>query len=118
MTQEWSLLGDWNDYDQTAGENCIKEAKEEAGRLVKPIKIIAVQDRNHHNQPIRKVNITKIFCLCKEIEGNFMPNDETDACNYFSLNNLPHLSLGRNTKEQITMCFDANNDPEWQPKFE
>ncbi len=31
MTQEWSLPGDWNDYDQTAGENCIKEAKEEAG---------------------------------------------------------------------------------------
>ena len=118
MTQEWSFLGDWNDYDQTAGENYIKEAKEEAGRLVKPIKIIAVQDRDHHNQPIRKVNITKIFCLCKEIEGNFMPNDETDACNYFSLNNLPHLLLGRNTKEQITMCFDANNDPEWQPKFE
>lgn len=47
-----------------------------------------------------------------------MPNDETDACNYFSLNNLPHLSLGRNTKEQITMCFDANNDPEWRTKFE
>ncbi len=117
-TQEWSLPGGWNDYDQTTAQNCVKEAREEAGRIVEPIKIIAVQDRNHHNKPVIATNITKIFYLCKEISGKFTPNDETDACNYFSLNNLPHLSLGRNTKEQITMCFDANNDPEWQPKFE
>ena len=113
-TQEWSLPGGWNDYDQTTAQNCVKEAREEAGRIVEPIKIIAVQDRNHHNKPV----ITKIFYLCKEISGKFTPNDETDACDYFNLDNLPKLSLGRNTKEQIAMCFDANNDPDWDTKFE
>lgn len=117
-TQEWSLPGGWNDYDQTTAQNCVKEAREEAGRIVEPIKIIAVQDRNHHNKPVIATNITKIFYLCKEISGKFTPNDETDTCDYFNLDNLPKLSLGRNTKEQIAMCFDANNDPDWDTKFE
>ena len=34
------------------------------------------------------------------------------------LDNLPKLSLGRNTEKQITMCFAANNDPNWQTQFE
>lgn len=117
-TQEWSLPGGWNDYDQTTAQNCVKEAREEAGRIVEPIKIIAVQDRNNHNKPVIATNITKIFYLCKEISGKFTPNDETDACDYFNLDNLPKLSLGRNTKEQIAMCFDANNDPNWDTRFE
>ena len=117
-TQEWSLPGGWNDYDQTTAKNCVKEARKEAGRIVEPIKIIAVQDRNHHNKPVIATNITKIFYLCKEISGKFTQNDETDACDYFNLDNLPKLSLGRNTKEQIAMCFDANNDPDWDTKFE
>lgn len=117
-TQGWSLPGGCNDYDQTTAKNCVKEARKEAGRIVEPIKIIAVQDRNHHNKPVIATNITKIFYLCKEISGKFTQNDETDACDYFNLDNLPKLSLGRNTKEQIAMCFDANNDPDWDTKFE
>lgn len=35
MTREWSLPGGWNDYDQTTAQNCVKEAYEEAGRVVK-----------------------------------------------------------------------------------
>ena len=62
--------------------------------------------------------MTKIFFLCKELSGEFTPNDETDACEYFTLDNLPKLSLDRNTKEQIAMCFDANNDPDWDTQFE
>ena len=118
MAQEWSLPGGWNDYDQTTAQNCVKEAREESGRIVKPVKLIAVQDRNHHNKPILATNVTKIFYLCKEISGEFVPNDETDACDYFALDNLPKLSLDRNTKEQIEMCFKVSKDPNWQTLFE
>lgn len=118
MAQEWSLPGGWNDYDQTTAQNCVKEAREESGRIVKPVKLIAVQDRNHHNKPILATNVTKIFYLCKEISREFVPNDETDACDYFALDNLPKLSLDRNTKEQIEMCFKASKDPNWQTLFE
>lgn len=118
MAQEWSLPGGWNDYDQTTAQNCVKEAREESGRIVKPVKLIAVQDRNHHNKPILATNVTKIFYLCKENSGEFVSNDETDACDYFALDNLPKLSLDRNTKEQIEMCFKASKDPNWQTLFE
>ena len=118
VAQEWSLLGGWNDYDQTTAQNCVKEAKEESGRIVKPVKLIAVQDRNHHNKPILATNVTKTFYLCKEISGEFVSNDETDACDYFALDNLPKLSLDRNTKEQIEMCFKASKNPNWQTLFE
>lgn len=118
MAQEWSLPGGWNDYDQTTAQNCVKEAKEESGRIVKPVKLIAVQDRNHHNKPILATNVTKTFYLCKEISGEFVSNDETDACDYFALDNLPKLSLDRNTKEQIEMCFKASKNPNWQTLFE
>lgn len=118
MAQEWSLPGGWNDYDQTVAQNCVKEAREESGRIVKPIKLIAVQDRNHHNKPILATNVTKLFFLCEELGGKFVLNDETDACDYFSLDNLPKLSIDRNTKEQITMCLAAAKDPNWKTKFE
>ncbi len=118
MAQEWSLPGGWNDYDQTTAQNCVKEAKEESGRIVKPVKLIAVQDRNHHNKPILATNVTKTFYLCKEISGEFVSNDETGACDYFALDNLPKLSLDRNTKEQIEMCFKASKNPNWQTLFE
>ena len=118
MAQEWSLPGGWNDYDQTTAQNCVKEAREESGRIVKPVKLIAVQDRNHHNKPILATNVTKIFYLCKEISGEFVPNDETDACDYFALDKLPKLSIDRNTKEQIEMCFKASKDPNWETVFE
>ena len=47
-----------------------------------------------------------------------MPNDETDTCDYFALDNLPELSIDRNTKEQIEMCFKASKDPNWKTIFE
>lgn len=107
MSQDWSLPGGWNDYDLSVSENCVKEAREESGRDVKPILLIALQDRNRHNKPIRVTNIMKAFFLCEEIDGKFQANDETEDCQYFALDNLPKLSVDRNTKEQIAMCFDA-----------
>lgn len=117
-TQEWSLPGGWNDYDLSPAENAAKEAHEESGRIVKVEKLIALQDRNRHNKPILATNIMKCFFLCKEISGKFEVNDETDACDYFALDKLPKLSQGRNTKEQIAMCFEAFHNPNWKTKFE
>ena len=45
-------------------------------------------------------------------------NIETETCGFFELNNLPKLSLTRNTKEQIQMCFEAYNNPSFKPKFD
>lgn len=116
-SDDWSLPGGWCDSDLSASENCVKEAYEESGLKVKPVKLIAFQDRNKHNQPILATKIMKAFFLCKSESGHFEKNIETDQTGYFSLENLPKLSIDRNTPEQIKMCFEARK-PDWQTVFD
>lgn len=64
LTDDWSLPGGWCEANLSTEENCIKETKEESGRDVKPIKLIALQDRNKHNKSILATGIMKAFYLC------------------------------------------------------
>ncbi|MBR1711718.1 MAG: NUDIX hydrolase [Clostridia bacterium] len=108
--ERWSIPGGWCEYDLSPAENVIKEAKEEAGLDVRIQKVIAVQDREKHNQPRYIYKIVRIFYLCEAIGGEFMPNHETSESRYFSLSNLPVLAEEKCTEEQIRMCFDAYYD--------
>lgn len=109
----WSLPGGWCEINLSPKENCIKETKEESGRNVEIIKLIAVHERNQHNQPPYAFGVEKFFFLCKELGGMFIPNDETTAAKYFGINELPELSPGKNNLEQVKMCFKAKDDPYW-----
>lgn len=115
---KWSLPGGWVDYNESINSNTIKEAKEESGLDVKPIRIIAIQDRNKHNVPKYAYGIVKVFVLCEVLGGSFEQNNETTESNYFSLENLPILDEDKNVYEQIKMCFDAMKDNKWQVVFD
>ncbi|NRT73684.1 NUDIX hydrolase N-terminal domain-containing protein [Clostridium beijerinckii] len=117
-TLEWSLPGGWVDVNQSVRTNIIKEVKEEAGLDVVADKIIAVQDRNKHNVPPYAYGICKIFVLCNAIGGKFEANIETCDSKFFSIDKLPILSVERNTKEQIEMCFRAYHDENWKVLFD
>ena len=115
----WSIPGGWCDVLESIKSNTEKEAKEETGLDVKAKKIIALQDRNKHNQPAYAYGICKIFVLCDVIGGDFIPNIETIEYAYFSLDDLPNnLAIAKTTKEQIAMCFKAYKDPNWQVEFD
>lgn len=114
----WSLPGGWAEVDLSVKENVIKEAKEEAGVNVIPKRIIAVLDRNKNNKPIHAYGIYKIFVLCELIDGDFKKNIETEESGFFSLEELPPLSLGRNNEKQIEMCFKAKDDENFQVIFD
>lgn len=115
---KWALPGGWVDYNESINSNTIKEAKEESGLDVKPIRIIAIQDRNKHNVPQYAYGIVKVFVLCEVLGGSFEQNNETTESNYFSLENLPILDEDKNVYEQIKMCFDAIKDNKWQVVFD
>lgn len=102
----WALPGGWADVDLSLKENVIKEAKEEAGVEIEPKRIIAVLDRKKHNSPPMPYGIYKIFVECDFLDGQFEENIETAESGFFALDNLPPLSIGRNTQEQIEMCFN------------
>lgn len=115
---KWSLPGGWADVDLSLSENLIKEAKEEAGAIISPNKIIAILDRKKHNLQPSLYGIYKIFVQCELLKINFQTNIETSDAQFFKINNLPELSTGRNTVEQIQMCFDAKNDNLHQTIFD
>ena len=114
----WSLPGGWADIHLSAGENVIKEALEEAGVEVEPQRLIALQDRARHNQPLIAWSIYKVFVLCRLIGGRFKQNIETSESGWFSLDALPELSLERNSMAQIAMCFEASRADHWETVFD
>ena len=114
----WSLPGGWVDVNLSVGENAVKEVKEEAGLDVRAEFIIVVQDRKKHNPELHAYNITKVFFLCAPLGGSFRPNSETIASGYFSMEDLPPLSLNKTTAEQIKMCFDAYHAESWVTLFD
>lgn len=114
----WSLPGGWCDVMESVKSNTEKEVWEEAGLKAEAVKLIAIQDRNKHNVPPYAYGIAKVFFLCTVSGGEFQENIETTASEYFALDELPELSLEKNTKEQIQMCFEAYADPNWNAVFD
>ena len=114
----WSLPGGWVGVDLSVGENTVKEAKEEAGVDVVPERLIAVQDRARHNQPLYAYGVCKIFVLCTLLGGRFEKNSETLQSRWFGEDELPALAEEKNTAQQIRMCFQASRDPNWKVQFE
>ena len=115
----WSLPGGWCDVNQTIGENTEKETFEEAGFRVRAERLIAVQDRNKHNEPPYAYGIVKAFLLCELVSGEFVPNIETTEIGWFSREDLPeNLALEKTTKAQIEMCFEASEKENWKVLFD
>lgn len=115
---KWSLPGGWCDYNLSPADNTVKEAKEEAGLDVEIEKLIAVQDREKHNEPQYAYKVVKIFFQCKAISGEFNRNIETSDSRYFSENELPALAEEKVNEEQIRMCFDAYENDHWSAQFD
>lgn len=114
----WSLPGGWVETSLSVGENIVKEVWEEAGMRVEVEKVVAVEEhRKHVSRPVA-VGICNVFALCRYVSGEFVPNLETDACGFFSMDELPPLSVERTNKAQIEMCFRAYADENWKTILE
>ncbi|OCA84136.1 ADP-ribose pyrophosphatase [Bacillus sp. FJAT-27225] len=107
----WSLPGGWGDIGLTPSEVAVKEVKEESGFEVKARKLIAVLDRNSHPHPPSPYHIYKIFIQCEIIGGQPKEGIETEAVDFFAENELPPLSVARNTESQIHLAFKHLHNP-------
>ena len=110
---KWALPGGYQDVNMSIRENVIKESSEEAGAVV------AVLDYNRHHHVNFPLGMVKIFVLCEYINHSFNENTETLGAEFYSLDDLPELSLTRTTKKQLEMCFECYKDPEnWDTIFD
>ncbi|MCK0471045.1 NUDIX hydrolase [Halalkalibacter sp. APA_J-10(15)] len=109
---QWALPGGWGDIGLTPSEVAVKEAKEESGFEVKPVKLIGILDKKCHPHPPSPYHVYKIFIQCEIIRGQAKKGMETSEVEFFAENELPPLSIERNTESQIHWVFKHLHHPE------
>ncbi len=114
----WAMPGGWVDHDLTVRENTVKEALEESGLRVKPLRLVALQDRARHNRGLSAYAIQKALVLCENLGGEFVPNQETIASGWFALDDLPPLAEQKTSAEQISLCLKAAQSTHWETRFD
>lgn len=107
----WALPGGWGDIGYTPSEVAVKEVMEEAGLEVKPVKLLAIMDKKCHPHPASPYYVYKIFILCEITGGSAKTGIETSAVDFFKEDDLPELSVERNTLSQINEMFQFLADP-------
>lgn len=103
---KWSLPGGWCDIGFSPSDMAKKEVQEEAGYIVEVEKLLALLDKECHGHPKDIYHIYKLFFQCRVVGGEGLGGMETSDVGYFSIENLPPLSLTRNTEYQIKLMFE------------
>jgi ADP-ribose pyrophosphatase YjhB (NUDIX family) len=114
----WTLPGGWADVNQTAAECVVREIAEESGFQARAVKLAAIHDYRKRHPPRHIDSIYKMFFLCELTGGSASPSDETSEVAFFSRRELPALSLGRTTAEQIELMFHHAEHPELPADFD
>ncbi|WP_339235890.1 NUDIX hydrolase [Oceanobacillus sp. FSL W7-1281] len=114
----WALPGGFCDVGESPRENVTKEVQEEAGFHVEAKKLLAVFDTNKHAHPPQPYQYYKLFIQCEIISGKASLGMETKGNDFFAEDNLPNLSLNRNTETQIKRLFEFLRDPEKPALFD
>lgn len=114
----WSLPGGWCDVLESIDSNTVKETREEAGLDINTKFIIAIHDQHKRNYPPFAYAVLKTFVMCELIEGEFQPNSETIASDWFALDELPPMAEEKNTPSQVELCFQAHHSKHWVTQFD
>ncbi|QHT61402.1 NUDIX hydrolase [Paenibacillus lycopersici] len=114
----WALPGGWADIGLSAKENVVKEVREEAGLDVTASELLGIADKKFHAHPPSPNHVYKIFIRCDVRGGQAAAGMETTEVGYFGEDELPELSLERNTPEQIRALFEMKRHPERRLLFD
>lgn len=106
IDNRWSLPGGWCDVGFSPSQMAKKEVWEEAGFDVEVEKLLALLDKECHGHPKDIYHIYKLFFQCKITGGEGLGGMETSQVDFFSIDELPPLSLTRNTEYQVKLMFE------------
>jgi ADP-ribose pyrophosphatase YjhB (NUDIX family) len=99
--QLWTLPGGWADVHESPSQSVEKEIEQESGFVTHAVKLAALLDRSRHGHGPSPFHSWKAFFLCEVVGGQPRGSYETDAVDFFPLDRLPPMSLGRSTPEQV-----------------
>lgn len=97
----WTLPGGWADVNETPAQAVEKEIEQESGLRARAVKLAALYDRSRHGHGPTLFHGWKAFFLCEVRGGELRGSYETDAVEFFALDALPPMSLGRSTPRQV-----------------
>lgn len=106
----WTLPGGWADVNDSPAHAVEKEIVQESGFTARALKLTAVYDCNKHDHPPYLFHIWKLFFLCEVTGGTAQASEETDAIDWFALDQLPQLSTPRVTAAQIQRMHQHHRD--------
>ncbi|MBL8268346.1 NUDIX hydrolase [Steroidobacter sp.] len=115
---KWTLPGGWADVNDTPSHAVEKEIEQESGFTARAVKLAAVLDRNKHNHPKFLYHVWKMFFICEITGGDFRTSYETTEVKFFPLAELPELSTGRVTAEQIQRAYKHHLDRSLATEFD
>jgi ADP-ribose pyrophosphatase YjhB (NUDIX family) len=114
----WAMPGGWADVGDIPSEVAIRETKEESGFDVKPFKVIGVFDANRVGRRLEFFHAFKIIFLCQLLGGEAKPSSETLDVKFFTLDELPELSINRTNMKHIEEIKLHLIDPQRKTYFD
>lgn len=114
----WTLPGGWADAGDTPSGAVEREMREESGYAARATKLAMVYERHRHGHPQMYFAVFKLFFLCEITGGAAADSLETGGAAFFDVNDLPELSLGRVTPEEIHTLFMHHRDPSLPTEFD
>jgi ADP-ribose pyrophosphatase YjhB (NUDIX family) len=115
----WTLPGGWADVNQSAGECVVREIFEESGFEARALKLAAVLDYHKAGHPDRALHyVYKMYFICEITGGVATPSDETSEVDFFPLDSLPPMSLGRTLPSQVHRLYEHWQRPELPTDFD
>ncbi len=118
MDGKWTVPGGFADVNEWPSQAVLKEIEQESGYTARVLKLAAVHDRNQHNYPQFIFHIWKLLFVCEITGGEARLSNETDGVQFFALDDLPELSTGRITAEQLLLLHKHHLQPELPTEFD
>lgn len=112
--RRWALPGGYADIGISPAQNAVKEVWEEAGIKVQVKRLYGVRHKAKGEYPPDLRDFYKLFFLCEEPEGraqSVLAGSEVVDAQFFPLNNLPELSLGRVVESDLRAAFRYRISP-------
>lgn len=104
----WALPGGWADVNESPSESVVREVEEESGYVVKPLRLLAVLDREKQGHvPPFPYHVYKLFFHCEIAGGEPRRTLESSESAFFAEAELPQLSLSRVLPGQLHGFFEA-----------
>lgn len=110
----WTLPGGWADVGYSPFEVAAKEAREETGLEVEPVRLLAVFDKSKHAHPAAPHYAYKLFIECRAKGGTLLgETTETFGARWFAEAEVDGLELStdRVTASQIHTMFRFADEP-------